>query len=294
MDVLLPVLERLGRRVLRRQGFKSTHVNTAHGRLHVYDAPGSGTLPTTVVLHGLAATATPFGPMLSLLRKHVRRVVAFDLPGHGFSEHGTGPLTPERLIETVSAAIDATIDERDQAMLVGNSLGGALALHYAATRAARVHSIVLVSPGGARGSDEEWDALKATFDVRSKIQGRAFLDRLYHSPPWFVPLLAHLVPSSFQSRAVREILSTVGNETVPTPEVLGALRMPVLFLWGQSERILPQSHFDYFVRHLPPHAVVERPVGFGHCPHLESPRVLARRIVAFAQAQSSKDELKRA
>ncbi len=277
-------MERLGRRVLRGQGFKSTQVATSHGRLHAYDAAGSGDLPPAVVLHGLAATATPFGPMLSLLRRHVRRVVALDLPGHGFSELGDGTLTPERLIDSVAAALDATLDE--PAILIGNSLGGALALHYAAARASRVHSLVLVSPGGAPSSEEEWQALRSLFDVRSKVEGRAFLDRLYHAPPWFVPLLARVVPSSFQSRAVRDILSTVGNDTAPSPEAVRGLRMPVLFLWGKSERILPQSHFDYFVRHLPPHAVVERPEGFGHCPHLESPRVLARRIVAFASSQT--------
>lgn len=284
MDVLLPALERIGRRVLRRQGFKSAHVQTPNGRLHVYDAAGFGPLPPVVVLHGLAATATPFGPTLGLLRKHVRRVVALDLPGHGFSEHGSGPLTPERLIETVGAALDKTIDE--PAILVGNSLGGALALHYAAERAARVHSLVLVSPGGAQSSEEEWRELKTTFDVRSKVEGRAFLDRLYHSPPWFTPLLARLVPTTFQSRAVRDIISAVGNDTLPKPDAIGALPMPVLLLWGQSERIFPPTHFEYFVRHLPSHAVVERPEGFGHCPHLESPRVLARRIIAFAQSQS--------
>ncbi len=282
MAVLIPVLERVGRRVLRRTGVSTTHVDTSYGKVHVYDAPGAGELPATVLIHGLGATATPFAPTLGLLRKHVRRVVALDLPGHGFSDHGAGELTPERLFKTVTAVLDTMLDT--PAIVVGNSLGGALALHYAAQRPDRVRSLVLVSPAGARGSDEEWSAIRAAFDVTSAASGRAFLERVYHSPPWFVRLLAHELTSTLRTRAVREILASASNDTVPSPETITGLRMPVLFLWGRSERLLPDTHLEYWKQHLPKHAVVERPEGFGHCPHLDAPRALARRIVAFAQS----------
>jgi pimeloyl-ACP methyl ester carboxylesterase len=58
--------------------------------------------------------------------------------------------------------------------------------------------------------------------------------------------------------------------------------MPILLLWGQSERLLPRSSLAYFRHHLPRHAVIEEPVGFGHCPHLDDAARLAERLVEFA------------
>ncbi|MBX3203736.1 MAG: alpha/beta fold hydrolase [Labilithrix sp.] len=280
--VLLPLAERLGRAALRRRGISSGLVQTALGALHTYDAPGGGDLPATVILHGLGSAATPFGPLLARLQPHVRRIVAPDYPGHGFSAHARERLTPGKLFESISTALDATL--REPAIVVGNSLGGALALRYALTRPERVRALVLVSPAGARSSDEEWAAIRAAFAVTSRAEARRFLERLYHRPPWFLPLLLHEFPETLARRAVRELLESASNDDAPEPTDLASLTMPILFVWGRSERLLPSTHLEYFTRHLPKHAVIERPDGFGHCPHFDAPGVLARRIVAFARS----------
>ncbi|MBX3212491.1 MAG: alpha/beta fold hydrolase [Labilithrix sp.] len=279
--VLLPLAERLGREALRRRGISSSLVDTTLGPIHTYDAPGRGNLPATVVLHGLGSAATPFGQVLAHLHRHVRRIVAPDYPGHGFSDGAREKLTPGKLFESVSTALDATLTE--PAVVVGNSLGGALALRYALARPAQVRALVLVSPAGARSSDEEWAAIRTAFAVTSRAQARTFLERLYHRPPWFLPLLLHEFPETLGRRAVRELLESASNDDAPTPDELAALKMPILFVWGRSERLLPSTHLDYFSRHLPKHAVIEQPEGFGHCPHFDAPLVLARRIVSFAR-----------
>ncbi|HZU85406.1 MAG TPA: alpha/beta fold hydrolase [Polyangiaceae bacterium] len=280
--LLLPVAEQIGRIALRRRGVASRRVSTPRGVIHVYDARGSGDLPTVVLLHGLGSAATFFGPLIEQLRPDVRRVVAPDYPGHGFSEAGAAPLTPASLFEAVVCALDALV--REPIILVGTSLGGAVALHYALARPGQVRALVLVSPAGARASEEEWREIKRAFDVASRADGRAFLQRLYERPPWFLPLVAHEISSTLGRPAVRELLEAANNDHLPPPEELGALAMPVLLVWGKAERLLPESHFEYFARHLPKHAVIERPAGFGHCPHVDAPAELARRIVAFARA----------
>lgn len=279
--VLLPYAEKLGRFALRRRGVQSRFVETPHGRVHVYDAQGRGNLPTTVLLHGIGSAATSFGAVLGYLRRDVRRVVAPDYPGHGFSSHHAHPLTPAALFESVDVVLRALVDE--PAVVVGSSLGGAVAMKYALDHPERVRALVLVSPAGAHSSSEEWRELKSTFDLASRADATAFLDRLYHSPPWFLPLLAHEFPALLNRRAVRDLLDAATNDHLPTPDDLGSLRMPILLLWGKSERLLPDSHLAYFRRHLPSHAVIERPEGFGHCPHFDAPRELAARIVAFAR-----------
>src|SRR4051812_1456465 len=97
--ILLPLIEHGVRNALKRTGFTTRMISTALGRVHAYEAPGSGTLPTMVLLHGLSSAATPFAPILSRLRKRARRVVALDYPGHGFSEPPAATLTPQRLFD---------------------------------------------------------------------------------------------------------------------------------------------------------------------------------------------------
>jgi pimeloyl-ACP methyl ester carboxylesterase len=274
--------QRLGRATLRWRGVRSRWLPTATGPLHAYDARGCGDLPPTVLLHGLGSAATSFGPLIMRLQRDVRRVVAPDYPGHGFSSAAAPPLTAEALFASVSTALDSLIDE--PALVVGNSLGGAVALRYALARPDRVRALVLVSPAGAQATDDELRALKGAFDITSRSDAMSFLRRLYPHPSGFVPLIAHELPAAFARPAIRDLLASAGNDDAPAPDALGTLRMPILLLWGREERLLPDSHLAYFARHLPKHTVIERPAGFGHCPQVDACEELAERIVSFGRS----------
>jgi pimeloyl-ACP methyl ester carboxylesterase len=278
---LVSFLERGGRFALNRRGFASRTVVTRAGPVHVYDGRGRGTLPTVVVLHGLGSAATTFAPVLNRLLPHAGRVVAPDLPGHGFSPSPAQPLTAELLGRAVGETLDELIDER--MVLMGSSLGGALALLHAVRRPEKVAALALVSPAGARVTDGEWDTLVRTFHVDSPAQARRLIGLLYHRTPWYLPALAGGVQTLMNRPAVRDLLASATVADLPTPESLRDLPMPVLLLWGRSERLLPSSSLEYFRKHLPPHAIIEQPVGFGHCPHFDDPARLSARVVAFAR-----------
>jgi pimeloyl-ACP methyl ester carboxylesterase len=281
MARLLHAAQKVGRYALNRRGLDSREVRTRVGTLHAYDGRGPGELPHTVVLHGIGSAATPFGAVLSRLQRHAKRVSAPDMPGHGFSPEPSQRLTPEALTDAMRDALDHLIDE--PAVLCGNSLGGAVALRYAIERPEKVRGLVLISPAGARFTDAELDGLRKTFDLGSTRDTVAFLERLYHRPPWFAPLLAGEVREMMRRPVVQDLLRSATPDHAPTPEEVAALPMPVLFLWGRSERLLPASSLEWFRRHLPPHAVVEEPHGVGHCPHFDDPAALAARIVEFAR-----------
>ena len=253
-------------------------VETPLGPVHSYDVPGRGSLAPVVLLHGLGASATPFGPMMGRLQPHVRRLVAPDYPGHGFSGEAAGAVTPAALFEAMTAALDALLVE--PAVLVGNSLGGAVAMQYAVSRPERVRALVLLSPAGARFTPEEWTAFVASIDMRSRSDALSFLSLVYHRVPRAARLVAHEIPAAtMKRRAVREIIRGVSSEGVQPSDSLASLTMPILLVWGKSERFLPRSHLAWFRENLPPHAVVEEPEGIGHVP----PARIAGRILRFAR-----------
>lgn len=280
---ILPAAERLSRFAMHQRGLASTTRRVRGLDLHVYDGAGAGALPAVVLLHGLGAGGGSFGPMVTALLRHVRRVIVPELPGHGFSARpdGGARITPEVLIDTVGDALDGMLDA--PAVVLGNSLGGAVALGYALRSPARVRGLVLVSPAGARLQDDEWKELVSAFDLRSRAEAKVFLSRVYHRPPWFLALFAHEFPDLLRRPAVREILESATPEHSPTPDALAALAMPILLLWGRSERLLPASALAWFRAHLPPQTVIEEPHGFGHAPQLEQPERLAARVVEFTR-----------
>jgi len=107
-----------------------------------YLRAGSG--PPLVLLHGFASSIFTWRDTLpALARGH--DVVALDLPGFGGSEQPVG-LTAERYPRVVIGLMDRLGIERFA--LMGNSLGGAVALLVAADHPARVERLVLVDAAG--------------------------------------------------------------------------------------------------------------------------------------------------
>ena len=170
---LLPFLERTVRRSIVKKGVDTRYVNTSAGPIHVYDAPGNGNLPPIVVLHGIAASGTGFAPFFMRLRSHTKRIIVPDYPGHGFSRDPTVHLDAEALFSSVRGGLDSLLGEQE-CILVGNSLGGVVALDYALHGKAKPKALVLVSPAGAPSTEDEWIELKGAFEFKNRREALAF------------------------------------------------------------------------------------------------------------------------
>jgi pimeloyl-ACP methyl ester carboxylesterase len=96
-------------------------------------------------------------------------------------------------------------------------------------------------------------------------------------------LLAWGLRRKFQNPEMRALIDSITPDDMLDPVELRGLRPPTLLLWGRDERILPASHLAFFREHLPPHARVEEPHGFGHSPYLEAPARLSGDILRFAE-----------
>ncbi len=258
-------------------GVTTRYVRTPAGLVRVYDAPGRGDLPPLVLIHGLAAgSAVQFAPYLVAGRSAFRRVLAPDLPGHG----GSPPLavmdTPSLYAATV-AALDELLDEPP--VVYGNSLGGAVALHYGLVRPTR--ALVLASPAGTPLREDLLRALLDRLSVRDAASAAALLSELESRPTAWARFLAADLHARFAKPHIQALVASVRNEHGFTPEALRGLCAPTLLVWGQADRLLPPEMLAYYRAWLP--ARFERPAGVGHVPHVEAPLWMWRRLVGFAQ-----------
>ena len=120
-----------------------------NGARTCYVEQGSG--DPVVLVHGLGGTGRDIFKRLLTPLSEQYRVVAYDLRGSGQSSVTPGPYTVELLADDLDAILKAL--GLDTVTLVGHSLGGGIALHYAATRPDRVRAVVGI--GAITGLSEQ-------------------------------------------------------------------------------------------------------------------------------------------
>lgn len=280
----MPTLtERLALRSLRMRGWRSRHLLTSVGRVHVVSATGGGELPPVVVLHGLGAAGVNYVALLRRLRQHAREVVAVDMPGHGFSDVPEPELSPEAMRTGLAEALDRIARDRGGIVLFGNSMGGFAALRYAVESPERVRGLVLCSPGGAQMTRSELGELMRQFDLATHADALDFVDRLLVSATWLRHVIAWGVRRKFNEPHLRRLIDAIDPDQLLSAEEVAGLRVPTLLIWGRGERILPPQCLDFFREHLPDHVELLEPEDFGHTPHLERPGKLTKHVVSFVR-----------
>lgn len=276
------IYERVMRSALLVAGGRAREIAYDDGKVHVLDLPGQGTLPPVVLLHGFSASGpSQYGAMVRYLRPSFGRILMPDLPGHGSSSVPPA-LSSEIMSRGLFAALDALIHPGRPVVVFASSMSGGLAVRYASQHPQRVLGLMLCSPGGAPPTREELAELRDAFDVDTHVKALAFVDRMLAEPHWLRQGYAWGVRQQFRRPHLRELLARAEHERFLAPEEVRGLKVPVHLIWGQADRILPQRHLAFFREHLPPAAVIETPVHFGHVPFLHRPDELAVRLVRFA------------
>lgn len=230
--------------------------------------------PPVVLLHGWGASAYHFRKNLPALMQRGLRVYALDLPGHGLSDK---PLASDRysldaLVTVVRHALDALGLPR--ASLVGQSLGGMIALRLALEHPARVSRVATISAIGL-------------VSPRLVTWGGGLLPPAVAAVmPWLarrwmirvVMWLAFGPPERPTMRDVDEAWATAGDAAYSralfhlirsvrwhalSPEEVGHLKAPVLVICGECDRMAPPQRIGRRLAQVPGVRVAVIPKG-GH------------------------------
>jgi pimeloyl-ACP methyl ester carboxylesterase len=256
-------------------------VETATGRLSTIEA---GTGDPVIMLHGLGATKASFLPTLGALAPS-HRAIAVDLPGFGDSDKPLwAAYDPRFFANAVVALLDAL--ELDRAHVVGNSMGGRIALELGLDHSDRVGRLVLLAPSLPWLKARPWAPYLRFVPTQLGVfqpAPRAVVERIVKQ---FVPgsdtewtaagidefMRSYLTPlgrAAFYA-AARNIYLEEPRGSRGLWTRLPELKPEALFVWGRKDKVVPIG-FERHVREEVPKAV-HLELDCGHVPQLERPR----------------------
>ncbi|MBV9232320.1 MAG: alpha/beta hydrolase [Chloroflexi bacterium] len=239
---------------------ETAHTTTiAEQHLH-YRTAGAGT--PLVLIHGYGVTGHIWQRMLPyLIQQH--QVFIVDLPGHGHS-----PFTGTWQLREVAPLLAQWLQQMKlpPVALMGQSMGGAIAIHLTAYAPELVKRLVLVSAAGI-----PFQARLPTLALRSV---HSFFQRGNGSYP------LELVQDVLRPRI--RLLWQSAQEIAHSDfrAELATITVPTLIIWGERDVLIPITSGHALSAALP-HATFITLPGCGHRPMLAQPETMSKLVLDF-------------
>jgi pimeloyl-ACP methyl ester carboxylesterase len=255
-----------------------------------------------VLIHGIGRSLEDWQPTQDLLSRD-HRVISLDLPGFGLTRRMKGHWGLEGFARSVVALLDA-LDETRPVHVMGNSLGGAVAMTLAANHPDRVASLLLVNSAGF-GREANVSFLPMVYGALASVPvvGRRFrglarstgiqsLRDVFFDPSHLTDeMIRHAGKVTRQPDFRLTFLTTAATLGAP---VLGTFPwwrrallaritdadVPMMVVWGDADAVLPASHLEAAVAALP-NASSHLFPDTGHMPQLERAEEFAELAAAF-------------
>lgn len=256
-------------------------VRTRRCKLSILSA---GTGDPVVCIHGLGGTKASFLPTVAALADRYR-VVALDLPGFGESDK---PIAAAYDAPYFAKSVMGLLDNLgvERAHVVGNSMGGRVAIELGLLEPDRVGRLVLLSPALAWLRDRRWRWLLTLPLPR--------LGLIQPTPRWVAePIVRRLVPGGNDGWTAAGVDEFLRSYLTPRGRIafyeaarniyldephgergfwtrLERLSPETMFVWGRRDALVPIAFSKHVERALPAARHVE--LDCGHVPQLERPR----------------------
>jgi 4,5:9,10-diseco-3-hydroxy-5,9,17-trioxoandrosta-1(10),2-diene-4-oate hydrolase len=247
-----------------------------------------------ILIHGLGASADIWMHNISALAKK-HRVYAPDLVGFGRSDKPRVKYSPSYMTAFINDFMTAL--NIKNACLIGQSLGGGVALLHHLRFPGRVQKLVLADSAGL-GREMPWAMRLATVPllgesmVMSSRSGMAFVLRyLVYDPKVITDELIDIhFEFNFSLGAVKSVLNVLrACATIhgarpdvldPVMKNLDKIKIPTLIIWGREDRLFPVRHACFAREKIPDSYlyILER---CGHIPNFERPAEFNSLVLNF-------------
>jgi pimeloyl-ACP methyl ester carboxylesterase len=274
-------------------GFGLRHVSI-HGHDVGYRMGGAG--DAVLLIHGMAGSSRTWGDVLPNLARRFT-VVAPDLLGHGESAKPLGDYSLGAFASGLRDLLGVLGLER--VTVVGQSLGGGVAMQLAYQHPELCERLVLVGSGGL-GREVSWMLRALTlpgaewvmpvlFPTFVRDRGDAVGRWLYarglrapHMAEMWRAYASLTQPESRRAfvRTLRAVVDSGGQAVSARDRLYLTAAMPTLIVWGDADPIIPVEHAHAA------HAAMPRSrlaifSGCGHFPHVEEPLRFAETLIGF-------------
>jgi len=281
-----------------RRALMKPRAITVDGDRVAYRVAGKG--PVLLLVHGMAGSSVTWKHVMPALAKRFT-VVAPDLLGHGESDKPRAEYSLGAHTDTLRDLLDAL--GRRRATVVGQSLGGGIAMQFAYQFPERCERLVLVNSGGLGrevnlilrgltlpGAESLFplvctprlrDAgnLAATWLARGGIRSTPATQEIWRS----YASLADADSRRAFFRGLRDVIDLSGQAVSALRRLYRAARLPTLIVWGAQDRLIPVSHAIAAHQRIPG-SRLEIFDGVGHYPHCEAPERFVAVLVDFIRS----------
>jgi len=241
-----------------------------------------------VWLHGSGSGAggySNFKGNYPFLGEHGYRNIVIDLLGYGYSDK---PDNIEYPIELFVECVKQTLDHigLSQYTLIGNSLGGAIALRFAVDHPKQVEKLVLLAPGGIENQPDYFlmpamATMKEVFMSATPVTEerlRYFFEEAMVVDKRFID--DQLVRERFEMMKLQnpQVIKTM---KVPNmADRLGEIKCPALGFWGMNEKLMPETGILKLAKGMPNMRMILVPKA-GHWVMIEHRELFNRMILDF-------------
>jgi pimeloyl-ACP methyl ester carboxylesterase len=276
--------------------FDLRHVEI-HGHKVAYRLAGTG--ETILLIHGMAGSSRTWRAVMPTLAQHYQ-VLAPDLVGHGSSEKPPGDYSLGAFASGLRDLMDVL--DVDRATVVGQSLGGGVAMQFAYQFPERCTRLVLVSSGGL-GREVSW-MLRALSLPGSELvlpvvapafvreRGNAISVWLrdhgvksQRAAEMWQAYISLSQPENRRAflRTLRAVVDPGGQAVDASDRLYLTESMPTLIIWGDNDKIIPVAHAHTAHAALPG-SRLEIFEGAGHFPQVEAPEQFVDVVVDFIES----------
>lgn len=243
-----------------------------------------------VMLHGAAADKTSWIRFSKYLGSKYQLVIS-DLPGHGKSVSDSNldySITAQT--ERVKAFISTLGIKR--AHLIGNSMGGTIAVRLASTSPTLVASLVLIDTAGFEASPS-WlrqhvahTGTNPMIEIRDASDYRAMMRIGMESPPYIPGIIISALARAFIKRkTINQKIAKDIEQDIDQTERLSKIVAPVLILWGSADKVEHIDNAEFLHQHLANSRKIVMN-GVGHVPMVEAPKEVAAVCGTFFAEQA--------
>jgi pimeloyl-ACP methyl ester carboxylesterase len=243
-----------------------------------------GTGPAIVLLHGFLESKAIWNSFTEILQRDFT-VIAIDLPGHGESELISDNHSMKMMAECVKTVLS---DENiSQAVIAGHSMGGYVALQFAAENESLLNGLVLFHSHAEADSNETKANRERTINIVKQNKGgfiRQFIPDLFDQN--------HVADYSSSIKKLQDIAASMSPEAIIAAlsgmrdresrlQYLSLSQIPILFIIGKQDSRMP-SGMIMAQAGIPSHSEVLLLSDVGHMGFIEAPDVTLQAIKHFA------------